>query len=435
MLDASGDQVGKVRDFVCQFRASGRQPRVKGLVVELLASRRIFVPMVRVSSLDGSQVRLSGVIDARRFRQRDTETLVFNDLFDKTVGTAEGKKVSIFDVAMRQIRNREWEITEVALREVLPKRTFGFATRRGALYTTEWSQIAESIAAADQATDQKVAQLADMRPADVARELHDMGPDRRAEVAQALADEQLADAFQELPEDEQVSLLSALEVERAADVLEEMDPDDAADLINDLPEEIAEDLLARMEPEDAEDVRNLMQYEELTAGGMMTPEPVVLPPDATVAEALARVRAPEITPATASMVFITRPPNDTPSGRYLGAVHSQRLLREPPSVMASSVIDSGLQPLEPDADLFRVSRYFATYNLVIAPVVNAENQLVGAVTVDDVLDHMLPDDWRGEQMDGTDTPQAVNTRPEHHVNESVHGTGQNTPDIARGVTR
>lgn len=127
---------------------------------------------------------------------------------------------------------------------------------------------------------------------------------------------------------------------------------------------------------------------------------MVLAPDATIADALAAVSREDVTPATASMVFITRPPTDTPSGRYIGAVHSQRLLREPPSVMTASVIDADLQPLAPDAGLYQVSRYFATYNLVIAPVVNARGQRVGAVTVDDVLDHMLPDDWRGVQMDG-----------------------------------
>ena len=102
------------------------------------------------------------------------------------------------------------------------------------------------------------------------------------------------------------------------------------------------------------------------------------------------------------MVFVTRQPHDTPSGRYIGAVHMQRLLREPPSLQIGPMIDSDLQPLPPDADVPQVSRYFATYNLVIAPVVNAQNQLVGAVTVDDVLDHMLPPDWRGDQMDGND---------------------------------
>jgi Mg/Co/Ni transporter MgtE len=99
------------------------------------------------------------------------------------------------------------------------------------------------------------------------------------------------------------------------------------------------------------------------------------------------------------MVFVARPPLDTPTGKFLGAVHIQRLLREPPSTMVSGLIDDELEPLRADAALALVSRFFATYDMVVAPVVDDQARLVGAVTVDDVLDHMLPEDWRGIQLD------------------------------------
>ena len=409
-MDAAGDQVGKVRDVVVQARLAGR-PRVRGLVVELFARRRIFVPMTRVHAINPTQVSIVGVIDTRRFIRRASEILVMDDLFDRTI-TLEAKPSQIFDVAMIEVRNREWELSEVALREVTTTRRFGLpTTAKGPMTIEPWSLVASQVMNAEQTTDTKLAQLADMKPADVARELYDMDPERRAEIASALDDEQLADAFQELPENEQVELLQSLTIERAADVLDEMDPDDAADLINDLPDDMAEELLDRMEPEEAADVRSLLKYEDLTAGGMMTPEAVVLGADNTVAEALARVRNEELTPALASMVFITRQPHDTPSGRYLGAVHVQRLLREPPSLQIGQMIDSVLEPLVTSADISQVSRYFATYNLVVAPVINKDHQLVGAVTVDDLLDHMLPPDWRGDQMEGN----------ESEVKEDEHG--------------
>lgn len=400
VLDAAGDQVGKIRDVVVQERMRNRTI-VRGLVIELFARRRIFVPMTRVVSVDSTQVTISGLVDTRRFERRASEVLVIDDLFDRSIDQ-NGKQIVIFDVAMAEARNKEWELNEVAVREPSPTRRFGLPTSKGSMVIVPWAQVAPYVIYADQNTDAKLAQLADMKPADVARELYDMEPDRRAEVANALDDEQLADAVQELPEDEQIELLTALEVERAADVLDEMDPDDAADLINTLPSDFAEELLSKMEPEEAQDVRNLLKYEELTAGGMMTPEPVILGADATVADGLARVRNHELTPALASMVFITRQPHDTPSGHYVGAVHVQRLLREPPSLLIGQMIDHDLEPLDPQADLYSVSRYFATYNLVVAPVVNSNDQLVGAVTVDDLLDHMLPDDWRGDQMEGTE---------------------------------
>ena len=194
-------------------------------------------------------------------------------------------------------------------------------------------------------------------------------------------------------------MIQSLEAERAADVLEEMDPDDAADLIAELAPEVAEDILERMEPEEAEDVRSLLSYDAATAGGLMTPEPVILAPDATVADALAMMRDEELTPALACLAFVCRSPLDTPTGRFLGAVHIQRLLREPPSTLAAALVDKGITPLLPDSNIALVSRYFATYDLVCAPVVDADGRLLGAVTVDDVLDHILPNDWRGVQLD------------------------------------
>lgn len=401
VLDATGDPLGKVRDVVIQLRTAKRAPRVKGLVVELFARKRIFVPIARVRSIDITQVAIQGQVDTRRFQRRDAETLVIESLFDRTIERPNGRRAAIYDVSIKPVRAMEWEVADVALRELTTGSRFRLGSR-GATSIHRWSEVPDLLLSSTQETDHLLAQLVDMKPADVARELHDMEPERRQAVVRALDDTQLAEAMEELPEDEQIALLSALEVERAADVLEEMDADDAADIIKELPFHMAEDLLQRMEPEEAADVRGLLIYADYTAGGMMTPEPVILATDATVADALARVRNEELSPALASMVFVCRPPLDIPSGRYVGAVHTQRLLREPPSTLVSALVDQGLEPLNPSSPTAEVSRFFATYNLVVAPVVNAEKQLVGAVAVDDLIDHMLPEDWRGDQMDGTD---------------------------------
>jgi Mg/Co/Ni transporter MgtE len=113
-----------------------------------------------------------------------------------------------------------------------------------------------------------------------------------------------------------------------------------------------------------------------------------------VAEALARVREPQLPPAVAAQVFVTRAPMSTPTGRYLGMVHFQRLLREPPAAMVGSLLDRGIDPLLPSAGLVEITQRMATYNLVSLAVVDEMDRLVGAVTVDDVLDHLLPMDWR-----------------------------------------
>ena len=144
-----------------------------------------------------------------------------------------------------------------------------------------------------------------------------------------------------------------------------------------------------------------MTYEDYSAGGMMTTEPIVMSADYSVADALASVRSSEVSPALASQVFVCRQPLETPTGRYIGMVHYQRLLREPPSTLLGSIVDTDTQGLNPDASLHEVSSHLASYNLLSVPVVDANERLLGAVTVDDALDHLLPENWRLEHRDST----------------------------------
>ncbi|MGK4582857.1 magnesium transporter MgtE N-terminal domain-containing protein [Kitasatospora sp. HPMI-4] len=399
VFDPNGDQVGRVRDVVVSLRLGGRPPRVLGLVVEVIGRRRVFLPMTRVTSLESGQVLTTGVINVRRFEQRPSETLVLAELLDRTVTwTKTQEPVTVLDVAMVPSRLREWEISKVFVQT-------GKMTRlrkaRGETLTLDWSAVTGfSLAEEGQGAANLLATFEQLRPADLANVLHHLSAKRRAEVAAALDDDRLADVLGELPEDDQVEIIGKLKEERAADVLEAMDPDDAADLLSDLPEEDAERLLGLMEPEEAASVRRLLSYEEDTAGGLMTTEPIVLEPDATVAEALARVRVSDHKPALAAQVYVCRPPNETPTGTYLGTVHFQRLLREPPYVLVGSIVDDDLDPLSPDTPLPLITSYLATYNLVAAPVVDEADHLLGAVTVDDVLDHLLPDDWREAALHG-----------------------------------
>jgi Mg/Co/Ni transporter MgtE len=395
IFDPQGDQVGKVRDLVVTMRTEGTQPRVLGMVAEVFGRRRIFVPMTRVTNIDSGHVYSTGLLNMRRFEQRSTETLVMGQMLDRTVtikGSGDNPDIvgTVYDVAMEPARNRDWVLSRVAVRE--PSKGF---RRRGQTHVADWRDVIGLTRADDrQGATHLVAALNEMRPADAANILHDLPPERRTAVALALDDERLADVLEELPDSDQVEILKGLDSERAADVLEEMSPDDAADLVADLPPETAEILLELMEPEEAADVRRLMGYVENTAGAMMTPEPVILGPDATVADALAHVRNPELTPAEAALVYVCRPPLEAPTGRLLGVAHIQRLLREPPSTLVAGALDDSLEPLRPEAGIDEVAAHLATYNLVAAPVVDDNGRLIGAVTVDDLLDHMLPANWR-----------------------------------------
>lgn len=391
VLDPNADQVGRVRDVVVALRPGRQPPRVLGLVVEVQPRRRVFVAMGQVSAVDADAVIVRGRVNLRRFERRPGETLVITELLDRKVTVVEdGTTVTVADVAMEQSRTRDWFVTKVAVRT-----GGGGFRRRGQLITVDWDAVSGfSLDEQDQGAANLLAAFEQLRAADLAHVMHELSEKRRAEVAAALDDERLADVLEELPEDDQVEILAKLEGERAADVLEAMAPDDAADLLAELPGDERERLLELMQPEEAAPVRRLLTYEEGTAGGMMTSEPVILPPDATVAEALARVRDPELTPALASQVYVCRPPSETPTGKFLGIAHIQRLLREPPGSLVSGVVDSDIDPLGPDCPLPEITSYLATYNLVAVPVVDDADHLLGAVTVDDVLDHLLPADWR-----------------------------------------
>jgi len=332
VFDPNGDPVGKVRDAVATLRANNQPPRILGLIVEVPLRRRVFVPITRVTSIESGTVVITGLVNMRRFESRAGEILVLGDMLDRSITLIESEEsVLVEDLGMEQNRTGDWLMTRVHIM----KRGRGIR-RKGATSTVAWEEVQGfATAESEQGTSNLLSTLSNLRAADLAAVIQDLAPKRRVEVARALDDERLADVLEEMDEAERVALLSELEGERAADVLGEMDPDDAADLLREVGEERAQVLIDLMEPEDAEDVIRLMTYEDYSAGGMMTTEPLIMSADYTVADALAAVRKSEISPALASQVFVTR------------------------------------QPLE------------------------------GAVTVDDVLDHLLPDNWRVDHRDHT----------------------------------
>ena len=394
VFDPNGDQLGKVRDAVATLRSNNQTPRILGFIVEVPPRKRIFIPITRVTSIDNGHVIITGLLNMRRFEPRTNEISVLSEMLDRSVTLIEtNEKVTVEDVGMELSKTGDWFIEKVHVM----RRGIGLR-RRGASSTLTWGEISGfTINETNQGVHNLLGTLSNLRAADLASVLHDLTIKRRVEVARALDDERLADVLEEMNEASRVELLAELEGERAADVLEEMDPDDAADLLREVGQEKAQALLALMEPEDAEGVQRLMHYEDYSAGGMMTTEPIVLTADSTVAEALSRVRLSEVAPGLASQVFVCRQPLETPTGRLMGVVYIQRLLREPPATLLGSILDSDIAPLSAETTLSEVSSYLASYNLLAVPIVDANERLLGAVTVDDVLDHLLPENWRQDE--------------------------------------
>ncbi len=405
VLGPLGESFGRVRDVVINVSIVRQQPRVLGLVVDLATRRSIFIPILRVTAIEPHAVTLhSGNVSLRHFEQRPGEVLALGQVLDTPVTVRDpalpelaGVELVITDLGIEQTRTRDWMVTRIGVRT---HRRLG---RRGPVHVVDWQNVQgltpSALAMPHQGVAQLLAQFEGRKAVDVADAVRGLPIKRRYEVVKALDDERLADILQELPERFQADVLAQLGTERAADVLEAMDPDDAADLLGVLNPTDAELLLTRMDPGDSGAVRRLLTHSPDTAGGLMTSDPVVLTPDTAVAEALARARDPDLTPALSSMVFVARPPTATPTGRYLGCITLQRLLREPPAHLIGGIVDSDLLSLSPGTPLGAVTRYFAAYNLVCGPVVDDQSHLLGAVTVDDLLDHLLPHDWRVDVQD------------------------------------
>ncbi|TAM68448.1 MAG: magnesium transporter [Microbacteriaceae bacterium] len=392
VFDPVGDRVGKVRDVLVVYRKND-PPRVVGLIVEIPGKRRVFVSIGRVTSFGSGQIITTGLINVRRFEQRGGEVRVIAEILGRTVVFKDGSgNATIEDVAIEATRSGEWSIGQLFVRR--PK-TSPSPFAKGATVFTTWAEVTEQTTHGQaQSAEQLIATYSDLKPADLANTLLDLPVQRRLEVAGELPDDRLANALEEMPEVEQVEIIGKLNDQRAADVLDEMQPDDAADLIAQLSDERREHLLQLMEPEEADDVRMLLNYAPDTAGGLMTTEPVILSADATVAEGLALIRRSELPPALGAAVCVTLPPYEPPTGRFLGMVHFQRMLRYPPHERLGTILDQSLEPVTANTSAAEVSRILASYDLVSVPVVDDNHRLVGVVTIDDILDYLLPDDWR-----------------------------------------
>lgn len=394
VFDPAGDRVGKVIDVLVAYRKTGA-PKATGILIEMTGRRRVFVPISRVTAIVPGQVITTGLIDLRRFTQRGREVRVIAEILGRRVILKDGSGVAnIEDLSIEAGKAGEWVVSELFLRR--PKISASpFA--RGATMFAGWDQIIEGDPNDEGHSAQAlIATYSEMRPADLASALMDLPDERMVEVAEELDDERLADVLEELPEEEQIDIIEELDDERAAEVLDLMEPDDAADLMANLPKERSEAIFELMDEEEADDIRKLMEYDEYTAGGLMTTEPIICAADATVAEAMALIRRKEVSPVLAASVFVTLPPYETATGRYLGVVHFQRMLRYPPHERLGALLDTELEPIKADTHISVIHRTFANYNLVALPVVDDEQRLLGVVTVDDVLDHLLPEDWRNE---------------------------------------
>lgn len=388
LLGADETDIGRLVDVVLTIPAGGEPPPVAGFVVEV-QRRRVFVSAGRIAELgpDGARLRRT-LLNMHPFELRPGEVLVVSEIVGRKVRSEQVVDIGIIATPGVQFA---WQVATVALG------TASLLRRLRTHKVVEWDEVQE-IFTTSRPLHRRAAQMHSMHPAEMAAAIREMPPDRRRALAATLEDERLADLLEELPEEEQISIVEGLDVVRVGHVLDEMDADDAADLLGELPVGRRDEILRAMTPDEADPVRRLLTYDPNTAGGLMTPEPLIMPATTTVAEALAAVRDPDLAPALAAQVYVTAAPYQTPTGRYIGVVGYQRLLREPPFRPLARCLDEHPEAVPVAASDRDVAARVAFYDVVAVPVTDDAGRLVGAVTVDDVLDRILPDNWREQPL-------------------------------------
>jgi len=396
--DPSGEPIGVIDDLIVAI--GNRYPPVTGLVART-DRRLIFLPWRNVERLDDTGARLRvPTIDIGKFRQRQDEILLKQDLLDKQIVDIEGRKViRVNDISLDEVgRGLRVVAVDVGAAGLMRRlgvegaargvaRGFGRALPERYIDWEDVDPLEGTIASVRLRVPH--AKLAELHPADLASIIEELTPRDRLGVLGVLNDEAFADVVEEMEPDTQVEVLEDLEPARAADILEEMSPDDAADLVADLSDRSRDEILALMEADEAAEVRDLLAFPEDSAGGLMTTELVAMPEGMTAAQAIERLR--ELEPDAETIYYVYVVDGDD---RLVGVLSLRDLIvAQPDTTIAEVMIKEpvAVGVLEPAES---VAETIAHYNLLAVPVVDDEGRLAGIVTVDDAIDTVAPSAWR-----------------------------------------
>jgi CBS domain-containing protein len=391
LVDQAGETLGRVEDLVARLGSDGYPP-VVGLQVRI-GGRQVFVPISQVAEITPGRVRMTGeTVNLRRFERREGEVLLRHDILDhKVIQVEAGRLIRASDIALGSI-GKAWRVIGIDVRSgpILPR-----MLRRSSPRTldpaaiVDWSQIEPFVGHVPTAKlHLPLKRLQGLHPAQLADLVEAASHAEGNEIITAMGDdpELEADVFEELDTEHQREFLQSRSDTEAAGVLGSMSPDDAADLIGELPQERRAAILARLPMPQQAKVRGLLAYNPSTAGGLMTPDFIAVHRDSLVEQVLARVSE---TPNTVQAVYLTDSEH-----RLIGALSLHALLRARRAAQIADAGDSMPVRLGVNADFTEVALLMADYNLTEAPVVDEDDHLVGIISVDDVLETLIPDQWR-----------------------------------------
>lgn len=395
--DVEDRPAGNVHDLVVSTRQA--YPRVTAIQVKR-RGKVLAAEWADVASFEESGTLLR--IPAAELRERalqPDERLLAASFLDKQLVDTEGRKViRVNDIQL--VRTGPFvhvAAVDVSSGAILRRVGLGKVSERlsggrqkGKPHLIDWKHV--DLEQSDEAAIRLAVpetRLELLHPADIAELVHQLSPEERRAVFDALDEELAADTFEELHPSYQASLLLELSDRRAGQILNEMAPDDAADLLADLPEDRRQHYIDLMAKDDAEDVRELLSYPEHSAGGIMTTDYAWARLDDTAAEALERLREQAEYVETVYYIYVV-----DRSGRLRGVFSLRDLLTTPPERKVRDFMTENPVAVRTDASEREVTELIAKYNLLALPVVDEENRLHGIVTVDDAIDLVLPLAWK-----------------------------------------
>ena len=395
LLDSSGERLGRVEDLIARLDAGDQLPPVTGLKARI-GGREMFVPADRIAGLEQGAARTSTTkLNLAQFERRPGEVLLRRDVLGRSL---------INVTTARLVTAREVELVcqggvgvsgidpslNAGIRRFLPRRFRGHEHDHAQFVS--WTETEPFVGHVPTSRLRLASRrLARLHPAQIADLVEAASHEEGEEILKAVGqDKELeADVFEELDDEHQVEFLRERSDEEVAAVLGRMESDDAADLLLEIEQDRRIPVLNLLPAAKQLKIKRLLGYNPSTAGGLMNPDFASLPADATVGEALARVRQSELAPGQLLILWVI-----DPQGHLAGAVFASELVRATEQATVSSLIQTAVPTVSPDTELPEVARLMADFNLFAIPVIDSDEKPIGVVAVDDVIELLLPDEWR-----------------------------------------
>jgi flagellar motility protein MotE (MotC chaperone) len=383
--------VGRVEDVIVRLRDADEYPPVTGIVVGV-GGRRVFVGTKSIDEFGQDRVVLAkNKVDLRGFERRDGEVLLSADVLGhRLIDVAAVELVRAYDVELEDTA-AGWVVARLDTRR--PPRLFGLIKHSGGHAARDWKAFEPLIGHARSDAVRRLSdRFGEFKAAEIADLLEEADKAEGGEILDRVhSDPELeADVFEELDPEKASRLLDDMPDDEVAALLGRMRADDAADAIADLRQARRRRVLDLMPAPQRTKVITLMGFNPESAGGLMNVDFVSCRTTATAGSALALIAgARSVQPEALIKVHVL-----DDDDRLAGVVSVITLLQSESGESVSALMDSDPVCVTADADLTDIALLMADFNLYSIPVVDAQDRVLGVVTVDDVLEATIPEDWR-----------------------------------------